>query len=64
MNDDRINYSFYYYHPDGSSTEMSFIDSRGGHYKEIADKFFSFLSTVYGYPITAEDVLNEDSGNS
>lgn len=34
------------------------------HYKDVAEHFFRFLSSVYGYEITAKDVIDEDSSNS
>ena len=34
------------------------------HYKDVAEHFFRFLSSVYGYEITAKDVVDADSSTS
>ena len=34
------------------------------HYKDIAEHFFRFLSSVYGYEITAKDVIDADFSDS
>lgn len=34
------------------------------HYKDVSQHFFRFLSSVYGYEITAKDVVDADSSNT
>lgn len=33
-------------------------------YEDVATQFFRFLSSAYGYEITAKDVIDENSSNS
>lgn len=33
-------------------------------YEDVAAQFFRFLSSAYGYNITAKDVIDEDLSNS
>lgn len=55
-------YSFKYAHADGESiTTEHIVDDVT--YREIAENFFKFLSTAFGYEITAKDVIDEDLSN-
>lgn len=40
-------------------TTLSFTRDMGGQYDEVVEKFFGFLSSVYGYPITLDRMATE-----
>lgn len=62
MIDNMIKYSFKYEHADGQSVIVEHL-TYDVTYREVVENFFKFLSTAYGYEITAKDVIDADIGN-
>lgn len=63
MSDNMIKYSFKYEHADGESVIVEHL-SYDVTYHEVIENFFRFLSTAFGYKITAKDVIDEDLSDS
>lgn len=63
MSDNMIKYSFKYEHADGESVIVEHL-SYDVTYREVSENFFKFLSTAFGYEITATDVIDADFSDS
>ena len=63
MSDNMIKYSFKYEHADGESVIVEHL-SYDVTYREVIENFFKFLSTAFGYEITANDVIDADFSDS
>ena len=63
MSDNMIKYSFKYEHADGQSVIVEHL-SYDVTYREVIENFFKFLSTAFGYEITAKDVIDADFSDS
>ena len=63
MSDNMIKYSFKYEHADGQSVIVEHL-SYDVTYREVIENFFKFLSTAFGYEITAKDGIDADFSDS